>query len=52
MTMMSKMENANDPDRGILRGLSLNPETPVDIVTPFIADVDIVLLLEDFVDSS
>ena len=40
-----RMKNANDPDRGILKGLSLNPATPVDIVTPFIYDVDIVLLL-------
>lgn len=45
LTMMGQMKNANDPDRGILRGLSLNPQTPVEIVTPFISDVDILLLL-------
>lgn len=43
--MMGQMKNVNDPARGILRGLSLDPATPIDIVTPFIFDVDIVLLL-------
>jgi len=43
--MMGQMKNANDPARGILRGLSLNPTTSIDIVTPFIIDVDLVLLL-------
>lgn len=42
---ISQIKNANDPNRGILRGLSLNPETLVDIVSPVIDDVDIVLLL-------
>ena len=45
LSRISQMENANDPDRGILKGLSLNPETPIDIITPVIDDVDIVLLL-------
>ena len=43
--MMGQMKNANEPERSILRGLSLNPTTPIEIVTPFIIDVDIVLLL-------
>jgi len=42
---ISRMKNANDPKRGILRGVSLNPATPVDIVNSVIDDVDIVLLL-------
>jgi ribulose-phosphate 3-epimerase len=45
LSMIGQMENANAPDRGILRGVSLNPETPIDIVAPVIDDVDIVLLL-------
>jgi len=42
---MGRMKNANDPDRGILRGLSLNPATPVDTIAPFVAEIDSVLLL-------
>ena len=45
LSMIGQMENVNAPDRGILRGVSLNPETPIDIVAPVIDDVDIVLLL-------
>jgi ribulose-phosphate 3-epimerase len=37
--------NANDPDRDIIRGLALNPGTPVDIIQPLLADIDLVLLL-------
>jgi ribulose-phosphate 3-epimerase len=39
------MKNANEPARGILRGVSLKPSTPVDVICPVIDDVDIVLLL-------
>ncbi|MFC1677701.1 ribulose-phosphate 3-epimerase [Planctomycetota bacterium] len=42
---IGEMENANDPDRGILRGVSLNPETPIDVISSVIDDVDIVELL-------
>ena len=42
---IGQMENANDPSRGILKGLSLNPETPIDSIKDVIDDVDIVLLL-------
>ena len=45
LDLISRMKNANDPDRGILRGVSLNPATPIDIIAPVIDDVDIVLLL-------
>ena len=45
LEIMGQMENANDPDRGILRGLSLNPATPVDTIAPFVAEIDSVLLL-------
>ncbi len=45
LSLISQMKNANDPDRGILKGISLNPNTPIDIIAPVIDDVDIVLLL-------
>jgi ribulose-phosphate 3-epimerase len=45
LSLISQMENANDSDRGILKGISLNPETPVNIAAEVIDEVDIVLLL-------
>jgi len=42
---LSEMTNANDPDRGILRGIALNPGTPLDVILPLIDEVDMVFLL-------
>ena len=45
LTRIGQMDNANNQAGGILKGLSLNPATPVDSVGPFIGRADIVLLL-------
>jgi ribulose-phosphate 3-epimerase len=37
--------NANDPSRGLLRGIALNPGTPVEAIGPLLDEVDLVLLL-------
>jgi ribulose-phosphate 3-epimerase len=37
--------NANDPARGIVRGVGLNPSTPVDLVEPLLDEVDYLLVL-------
>jgi ribulose-phosphate 3-epimerase len=37
--------NANDPNRGILRGIALNPGTPLDVITALIDELDMVFLL-------
>ena len=37
--------NVNDPDRGILRGLALNPGTPLEVLRPLLDEVEMVLLL-------
>jgi ribulose-phosphate 3-epimerase len=42
---LGEMKNANDPLRGILRGVSLNPGTPLAALEPVLAEVDHVLLL-------
>ena len=42
---LSEMTNANDPDRGILRGIALNPGTPLDVIPPLIDEVDMIFLL-------
>ena len=45
LSKIGRMNNANDPDRGIVKGLSLNPSTPVERIAPFIKDIDMVVLL-------
>jgi ribulose-phosphate 3-epimerase len=42
---LGQMKNANDPARGLGRGLALNPGTPLDVVVPLLDEVDIVCLL-------
>jgi len=39
------MENANDPARGIVRGIGLLPATPVEAVEPLLGQVELVLLV-------
>lgn len=45
MQVLGQMTNVNEPGRGILRGLALNPGTPVESVEPLLQDVDMVTLL-------
>jgi ribulose-phosphate 3-epimerase len=42
---LGAMQNANDPTRGIVRGLALNPGTPLEVLPPLLDEVDLVLLL-------
>lgn len=42
---LSEMTNVNDPNRSILRGIALNPGTPLDVIPPLIDEVDMVFLL-------
>ncbi len=42
---LATMSNANDPDRGLVRGVALNPGTPIDALDPLLADCELVLLL-------
>jgi len=42
---LGTLTNANDPARGILRGLALNPGTPLQVVEPVIAELDVICLL-------
>jgi ribulose-phosphate 3-epimerase len=45
LQQLGQMANANDPERGIVRGVALNPATPVDAVGPVLDEVELVLLL-------
>ena len=42
---LGTMKNANDPDRGIVRGLALNPGTPLETLDPLLDDVEMIVLL-------
>jgi ribulose-phosphate 3-epimerase len=45
LDLIGRMENANDPARGILRGASLDPATPVEVLKPVANKLDVVVLL-------
>ena len=42
---LGAMTNANDPSRGILRGVALNPGTPLETLEPLMDDLEAVFLL-------
>ncbi len=42
---MGGCANANDPARGLVRGLALNPGTPVGVTEPLLDEIDLLLLL-------
>jgi ribulose-phosphate 3-epimerase len=37
--------NVNDPERGIVRGVAINPSTAVEVVEPLLDDLELVLVL-------
>lgn len=45
LQVLGGMTNANEHERGIVRGLALNPGTPLDVVRPFIDELEMVFLL-------
>jgi len=42
---MGKMENANDAGRGLIRGVALNPGSPLQVLEPLLDGLEMVLLL-------
>jgi ribulose-phosphate 3-epimerase len=45
LQQLGTMQNATDAARGIVRGIALNPGTPLEAIEPLLDDVDLVLLL-------
>jgi ribulose-phosphate 3-epimerase len=45
LQQLRAMANANDPARGIVRGVALNPGTPVEAIEPLLDEAELVLLL-------
>ena len=45
LQVLGKLPNAHDAGRGIVRGVALNPGTPVQAIEPLLGDVEMVFLL-------
>jgi ribulose-phosphate 3-epimerase len=45
LQVLGKAENVNDPARGIVRGVAINPGTPVSAIEPLIDELEYVLIL-------
>lgn len=42
---LAKMTNANYPERGLIRGVALNPGTPLESIDPLLDELELVVLL-------
>ena len=42
---LGEMENKNDPERGLIRGIALNPDTPVDRLEPLLDNIEMIVIL-------
>jgi len=45
LQLLGRAVNVNDPDRGIVRGISINPGTPVEAIAPLLDEVEFVQVL-------
>lgn len=45
LQVLGEATNANDAGRGILRGIALNPGTPIDVITTLIDELEMIFLL-------
>ncbi len=45
LQVLGRAANANDPARGLVRGIALNPSTPVGAIEPLLDEVEYVLVL-------
>jgi ribulose-phosphate 3-epimerase len=42
---LGKTENKNDPERGLIRGIAINPDTPVDHLEGLLDDIEMIVIL-------
>jgi ribulose-phosphate 3-epimerase len=45
LKLIGEVKNANDAARGILRGVSIYPNTPLDTIQPYLDEIDVVNVL-------
>lgn len=42
---LGKAENKNDPERGLIRGVAINPDTPVEVLKRLLDDIEMIVVL-------
>jgi len=45
LQVLGTLKNANDPERGLLRGIALNPGTPLGAIYPLLDEIEMITLL-------
>jgi ribulose-phosphate 3-epimerase len=45
MQKLGQLTNANDPERGLVRGIALNPGTPLEVLDPLLDQIELISLL-------
>jgi ribulose-phosphate 3-epimerase len=45
LQQMRMMKNANNPERGLVRGVGLNPGTPLEVLEPLLDELELILIL-------
>jgi ribulose-phosphate 3-epimerase len=45
LQQLGRMDNANDPARGLVRGIGVNPGTPLTAIEPLLDEVEMIVLL-------
>jgi ribulose-phosphate 3-epimerase len=45
LQQMRTMKNSNDPERGLVRGVGLNPGTPLEVLEPLLDELELILIL-------
>jgi ribulose-phosphate 3-epimerase len=42
---LGELENKNDPERGLIRGVAVDPDTPVECLKPLLEDIEMIVVL-------
>jgi ribulose-phosphate 3-epimerase len=45
LQLMRMMKNSNNPARGLVRGVALNPGTPLEVLEPLLDELELILIL-------
>jgi ribulose-phosphate 3-epimerase len=45
LQQMRTMKNINDPERGLVRGVGLNPGTPLEVLEPLLDELELIFIL-------
>jgi ribulose-phosphate 3-epimerase len=42
---LGQLTNANDPERGVVRGIAINPSTPLEVIEPLLDELEMISVL-------